>query len=80
MVKVFTKNKNGKIEFTEEELKKVLDEAFWEGYNMPRSYIWSSPYSFGREYYNWCSTSTSVTLNSPDMESDDYTINTVTSM
>ena len=33
MVKVFTKNENGKIEFTEEELKKLLNEVFYEGYN-----------------------------------------------
>lgn len=32
MIKVFTTNKNGKIEFTKDELKKLLDEAYWEGY------------------------------------------------
>lgn len=31
MIKVFTTNKNGKIELTKDELKKLLDEAYWEG-------------------------------------------------
>jgi len=32
LIKVFTKNSNGKIEITPDELKKILDEAYWEGY------------------------------------------------
>ena len=32
MIKVFTTNKNGKIELTKEELKNLLDEAYWDGY------------------------------------------------
>ncbi len=30
--KVFTVNKNNKIEFTEEELQKLLDEVYYDGY------------------------------------------------
>lgn len=33
MIKIFSKNENNKIEFTEEELKKLLDEVYKEGYN-----------------------------------------------
>ena len=33
IVKVFQKNKNGKIEFTKEELENLLNEIYWEGYN-----------------------------------------------
>lgn len=33
MIKVFTQNKDGKIEFTKKELKELLDEAYWDGYN-----------------------------------------------
>ena len=52
MVKVFTKNENGKIEFTEEELKKLLNEVFYEGYNSNNhSYIWSSPYT-GKDWWS----------------------------
>lgn len=32
MIKIFTTNKNNKIEFTKEELQKLLDEAYWDGY------------------------------------------------
>ena len=32
MIKVFTTNKNNKIEITKEELQKLLDEAYWDGY------------------------------------------------
>lgn len=32
MIKVFTLNINGKIEITEEELRKLLDDSYWEGY------------------------------------------------
>ena len=47
-VKVFTKNKNGKIEFTEKELKELLDDVYWEGYHDNSHYYWSSP-----SYPNW---------------------------
>ena len=32
MIKVFTTNKDGKIELSKEELKSLLDEAYWDGY------------------------------------------------
>ena len=43
MIKVFIKDKDGKISFTEDELKKLLDEAYWEGYNTNHNYIYHSP-------------------------------------
>ncbi len=33
MIKVFTLNKNNKIELTKQELQKLLDESYWEGRN-----------------------------------------------
>lgn len=33
IVKVFQKNKNGKIELTKEELETLLNEVYWDGYN-----------------------------------------------
>ena len=33
MIKVFTLNKNNKIELTKEELESLLNESYWEGYN-----------------------------------------------
>lgn len=41
MVKVFTPNKNGKIEFTKEELEALLNEVWNDGYN--HHWYWTSP-------------------------------------
>ena len=43
MIKVFTTNSDGKIEFTKDELEKVLNEVWQDGYNSHTSYWWSSP-------------------------------------
>ena len=43
-VKVFYPDKNGRISFTKEELQKLLDEVYKEGYDDARPYYWSSPY------------------------------------
>lgn len=41
MVKVFTTNSDGKIEFTKDELEKVLNEVWEDGCSS--CYWWSSP-------------------------------------
>ena len=38
MIKVFTLNKNNKIELTKQELQKLLDESYWEGRNSTSPY------------------------------------------
>lgn len=43
MVKVFTPNKNGKIEFTKKELEELLNEVWRDGYNSNYNYYWRSP-------------------------------------
>ena len=43
MIKVFTLNKNNKIEFTKDELQKLLDEAYWDGYRNNHYWTWTSP-------------------------------------
>jgi len=43
MVKVFTTNSNGKIEFTKEELENLLNEVWQDGYQSNKSYWWTSP-------------------------------------
>lgn len=43
MIKVFTLNKNNKIELTEKELEQLLNESFWEGYNKRNTYVYNSP-------------------------------------
>ena len=56
--KIFTKNEKGKIEFTEKELKALLDEIYNEGYNdgKSRSYIYTTPTRTipWWQYGTWC--------------------------
>ena len=42
MVKVFTPNKAGKIEFTKEELETLLNEVWQDGYSSNVQYWWAS--------------------------------------
>lgn len=66
MIKVFTLNKNGKIELTEKELKQLLDNVYWEGYrDNNKSWTYTTPLTY--PYYSTtCSTTTadSITLGS----------------
>ena len=46
MIKIFTLNKNGKIELTKKQLEQLLNESYWEGYNRGNNSRWwtySSP-------------------------------------
>lgn len=43
IVKVFQKNKNGKIELTKEELEALLNEVYWDGYRANSTWSWTSP-------------------------------------
>lgn len=62
--KVFTKNEKDKIEFTEKELKALLDEIYNEGYNdgKNRSYVYTTPYTLQpwSQYRTWCTTDSTV--------------------
>ena len=61
-IKVFTKNKDGKIEFAEDELKKLLDEVYWEGYNdHPHTWTWQTP---SWSPYVWTSGVKDITVSS----------------
>lgn len=61
MIKIFTTNKNGKIELDAKELKELLDEAYWEGYRANNHTItWTSP-SINTPYV-YCNTGTSGTI------------------
>lgn len=46
IVKVFQKNKNGKIEFTKEELETLLNEIYWDGYRANSTWTWTTPLSY----------------------------------
>ncbi len=41
MIKVFTLNKNGKIELTKKELEQLLNESYWEGYRNNSNLYWT---------------------------------------
>ena len=43
MIKVFTLNSDGKIELTKDELKDLLDQAYWDGYSANNRWTYSSP-------------------------------------
>lgn len=62
MIKVFTTNKDGKIELTKEELKSLLDEAYWDGWKANSGTLtYHSP-------YGWTSTTLDTwTLNKSSM-------------
>lgn len=57
-IKCFTKNKNNKIELTEEELKELLDEVYEYGYNEgnKKTYWYTSPTINPNPWRYGCST------------------------
>ena len=62
MIKIFTLNKNGKIELTEKELKQLLDNVYWEGYrDNNKSWTYTTPLTY--PYYT-TTTTNSITLES----------------
>lgn len=79
MIKVFTLNKNGKIELTKTELEQLLNESYWEGYRSYNSWTYSSPSSYSPTitYKDWW-TNTATTTNKPYTisSSDSITIKT----
>ena len=72
MIKVFTTNKNGKIELTKDELKALLDEAYWDGYRANNNtYVYNTP---KWNPYRWDSTTaTQATLRSNGATDSDST-------
>lgn len=44
MIKVFTLNKNDKIELSKEELESLLNEAYYEGKSGSKTYVYTTPY------------------------------------
>ena len=75
MIKVFTTNKNGKIELTKEELKNLLDEAYWDGYRANNCiYTYTSPTVHPTwQPYSWTACGSSITLNANDISSSSTT-------
>lgn len=68
MIKVFTKNKQGKIEFTESELKKLLDEVYQDGYQNGKGqnvYWYSPPWWYNHHDWTWYSPYYTTTVSTP---------------
>ncbi len=67
MIKVFTTNKEGKIELTKDELKALLDEAYWDGFKAnSHTYVYNTPPLWSP--YQWTITnSSSATIKSTDI-------------
>lgn len=49
IIEIFTKNEDGKIEFTEAELKELLDKVHKDGYDegKRKTYYYTTPYYTG---------------------------------
>ena len=74
MIKVFTLNKNKKIELTKQELERLLNESFWEGYNKNNAYVYTSPYTYKSPYWY----TTTANANNITVKSSDATHATIT--
>lgn len=67
MTKTFKLNKDEKIEFTKEELNKLLDEVWNDGYYSNNNYVWESPHRWGRWWeYPYYDTTPYTTWTSAD--------------
>lgn len=70
LIKVFTKNSNGKIEITPDELKKILDEAYWEGYRsntITTSWTYNSPSVINNSPYSITCDTTKATISTSNI-------------
>lgn len=70
-IRVFTLNKNNKIELTEDELKKLLDESYQDGKNDARTTTISTP-----SYPFWYDGATNITGCEANLSTTTYTLNT----
>lgn len=65
MIKIFEKNKNGKIQLDIKELDKILNEAYWEGYyhGSHNTWTYTTPnYWTGTSPYIFTSNASSATI------------------
>ena len=73
MIKVFTLNKNKKIELTKDELEKLLDDSYWEGYRANNgTYVYHSPNWWKPYEVTYCTTAVG---NSADQNKVQITLN-----
>ena len=78
--KTFIKNEKGKIEFTERELKELLDEVYQNGYQEGKGtpvfiYTSPSPWKLNQPYYTYTTTTaTTANIGNTTSTSDHITI------
>lgn len=70
MKKEFKLNKNNKIELTKEQLKSLLDDAYWEGYRSASGTTWTYTTPNWTPYYWTTTTATTGTITSGSSVSD----------
>ena len=79
MTKTFKKNKDGKIEFTVDELKKLLDDAYWEGYHDNDTWVYNTPGTVKKNWwsgpYTWTASTADVTLTSSNSGNSNCIVN-----
>lgn len=69
MIKIFTRDSDGKVSLTPEELKDLLDEAYWEGYKANcKTVTYTIP---NWTPYVWNGSSITLTTNASGTESTD---------
>lgn len=67
MIKIFTQGNDGKIALTPEELRSLLDEAYWEGYKANcKTVTYTTP---NWTPYVWNGSSITLTTNANGTES-----------
>lgn len=82
MTEYFYKNKEGKVEFTEDALKALLDRVYNQGYNDGKntgSIIWNSPSKWYDDWWNkpvitWSNTASSTGVSLNDYNSTSTTV------
>lgn len=71
MIKIFTTNKNGKIELSKDELKSLLDEAYWDGYRAKNyTFVYNTP---NWTPYSWTVSGTNMSVASNTFSNDSNT-------
>lgn len=73
--RTFDLNKDGKIEFKPDKLKKLLDDVFWEGYHARQTWSWDAPYTPGYHYNSPTITTSSWTGESHTISASSACIN-----
>ena len=72
MIKVFTTNKDGKIELTKDELKNLLDQAYWDGFKENcTTFTYQTP---NWTPYGWTVSGTTATISANDISHGTITV------